>query len=220
MLICSSHKTFKEFSNIKILFLPTNSTSVIQPMDQEVIATLKAYYRKVLMKKIVDTIDQNTEFDLKLCLDQITLLDSLHYLSDAWNLISEETIKNTWNNSGLVLETVILENKFNAHLEELDNEFIYECSLLDNEISPFPEDDNLSVGDFCSQDDQIEESDDLVEFEQKESRASILQAIFILKKTMKEYSLPIYEELREIENKYQMIYSKLLSQQDIRLFYH
>ena len=37
--------------NVQIVFLPPNTTSLIQPMDQGVIATLKAFYRRITFAK-------------------------------------------------------------------------------------------------------------------------------------------------------------------------
>ena len=45
---CSSHPDLSHVNeNVQFLFLPPNTTSLIQPMDQGVIATLKALYQKI-----------------------------------------------------------------------------------------------------------------------------------------------------------------------------
>jgi hypothetical protein len=43
--------------HIKIIFLPENTTSIIQPCDQGIIKTLKSYYRKQMRKRIIDNIE-------------------------------------------------------------------------------------------------------------------------------------------------------------------
>uniref|UniRef100_A0A1A9VD98 HTH CENPB-type domain-containing protein n=1 Tax=Glossina austeni TaxID=7395 RepID=A0A1A9VD98_GLOAU len=40
----SSHSTDLCHRNIQLEFLPSNTTSLLQPLDQEIIATFKAYY--------------------------------------------------------------------------------------------------------------------------------------------------------------------------------
>ena len=43
---CPVHPVVDNLSNIKVVFLPPNTTSHLQPMDQGAIRSLKAYYRK------------------------------------------------------------------------------------------------------------------------------------------------------------------------------
>ena len=43
-------------------FLPPNTTSLIQPMDQGVIATVKALYRKITFSKAHETHETLAEF--------------------------------------------------------------------------------------------------------------------------------------------------------------
>ena len=50
---CQAHPIIDNLSHIKLVFLPPNTTSVSQPMDQGIIRCLKANYRKRLVKIIV-----------------------------------------------------------------------------------------------------------------------------------------------------------------------
>ena len=60
---CSSHPDLSHVNeNVQFLFLPPNTTSLIQPMDQGVIATLKALYKKITFAEAHRTHDTLVEF--------------------------------------------------------------------------------------------------------------------------------------------------------------
>ena len=59
---CSSHLQNLAFSNVKILFLPSNTTSKTQPMDAGVIKCLKGHYRVKLAKKVA-LVESNHKVD-------------------------------------------------------------------------------------------------------------------------------------------------------------
>ena len=42
---CPAHPTIDNLKSIDLIFLPLNTTSKLQPMDQRVIRSLKAYYK-------------------------------------------------------------------------------------------------------------------------------------------------------------------------------
>ena len=56
---CPAHPIIENLSHVKLVFLPPNTTSVSQPMDQGVIRCLKAHYRKRLVKLILRSLDSN-----------------------------------------------------------------------------------------------------------------------------------------------------------------
>lgn len=51
----------KTDKNIKILFLPPNTTCLIQPMGQGDIATFKKYYLRRSFKNLIDAIDNHSQ---------------------------------------------------------------------------------------------------------------------------------------------------------------
>ena len=84
---CSSHPKVEGLKAIKVYYLPPNTTSATQPMDQGIIKNLKVHYRRQLVNKLTHSIEAKTE-----CV--ITVLDALHYLRQAWDKVSAETIQN------------------------------------------------------------------------------------------------------------------------------
>jgi len=72
---CPAHPQILEIElkAIKIIHLPPNTTSKLQPMDMGIIKNLKFYYRKRIVKKFLEAIQKNKKYVLDI-LQAITLL--------------------------------------------------------------------------------------------------------------------------------------------------
>ncbi|CAC5376698.1 Cell division cycle protein 23 homolog [Mytilus coruscus] len=90
---CPAHPHVPGLKSIKLVFLPPNTTSVTQPMDQGVIRNLKLHYRKLVIKKQITAIDTKTEFTT-------TILDGIHMLNHAWSKATQTTIANCYHHAG------------------------------------------------------------------------------------------------------------------------
>ena len=64
-------------------FLPPNTTSKTQPMDQDVIRSLKAKYCRKIIKRLIQAVD------MKKKLPQTSILDAMQLLQSAWSEVSE-----------------------------------------------------------------------------------------------------------------------------------
>ena len=56
---CNPESMDDKFSNIKIVFLPKNTTSRLQPLDAGIIRNFKVKYRKYLVKYVLSRINYN-----------------------------------------------------------------------------------------------------------------------------------------------------------------
>ena len=54
---CHSEEIKNKYSNIKIIFLPANTTSKLQPLDLGIIQNFKLHYRKLFLQYIISRID-------------------------------------------------------------------------------------------------------------------------------------------------------------------
>lgn len=90
---CSTHPNEEELksSDGKIItkFLPPNVTSLIQPMDQEVLQTIKSCYRRKILEKLVLRDYGTSIIDF---LKDINLLKVSFMISSCWNDISCNTL--------------------------------------------------------------------------------------------------------------------------------
>lgn len=91
---CPAHPDV-ELEQIKLIFMPPNTSSKLQPMDQGVIHSLKCHYRKILLMKMLDAIDKNKSFS-------VDLLDAIHFIHLAWQKVSRETIANCFKHGGFL----------------------------------------------------------------------------------------------------------------------
>ena len=94
---CIAHKLmsvqFPEDPQFEILFLPPNTTTVIQPMDQGVILKAKRVFHCRMLRQVVSYSGNIQEF-----YDKYNLRDCINLLDEAWREVGVANIRNSWNN--------------------------------------------------------------------------------------------------------------------------
>ncbi|XP_076450165.1 uncharacterized protein LOC143286474 isoform X3 [Babylonia areolata] len=92
---CSSHK-IPDLKATKVLFLPANATSKLQPLDVGIIRNMKIHYRAAMVSKLLAHIDAGgTAEDF-----QFSLLGAVSLLKQSWNKVSPSTIANSFRSAG------------------------------------------------------------------------------------------------------------------------
>lgn len=117
---CPSHP-FIALSNVKLIYLPPNTTSRLQPLDMGVIHSLKSLYRIKIVQKLLALIEQKSEPNPK----DIKLIDALVMLKSSWAEVSEKTIQNCFAKSGFKLQTDDNETQNDDTIEETNDPFIW-----------------------------------------------------------------------------------------------
>ena len=79
-----------ERSNIKLVFLPPNVTSKLQPCDAGIIQAVKLRYRTKLLRRVAFLLD-NAELASDVA-KKVTLFGTILWLRHAWDSIEESTI--------------------------------------------------------------------------------------------------------------------------------
>jgi hypothetical protein len=87
---------------IKVIFLPANSTSLIQPCYEGIIRAFKAHYRREMCARITAEVDDiQDRSNASAAAKRISLLDALHLVAMPWKRLSEKTIENCFRKDGL-----------------------------------------------------------------------------------------------------------------------
>ena len=69
-------------SNIKIVFLPKNTTSRLQPLDTGIIRNFKVKYRKFLVKYVLSRINDNASAEE--IVQDVNILMAIRWVQRAW----------------------------------------------------------------------------------------------------------------------------------------
>ena len=84
--------------NVRIQWLPPNSTSLYQPLDQGILKNLKHHYRKQWLRFIIRGFEQNTD-----PFQKVSLHHAVHWVLHAWNQeVTNSTIQNCFRKSTLI----------------------------------------------------------------------------------------------------------------------
>ena len=140
-------------SKIWCVFLPPNTTSVIQPMDQGVLDTLKRYYRKKLMRTALSEVnDTKSMVEVK---KNITIHDAINWAAEAWAEERPYTIYSSWKNILPHLVNQCVEEVYQSNTSESEEDFplSYSVDTDYDELEAGHEilnDDEIIV--FCKQD--------------------------------------------------------------------
>lgn len=86
---CTPHTDLPSLKNVKIHFLPANTTSKLQPLDQGIIKNFKVHYRREVVQR-----------------SSINVLDAMTMASKAWNNVTTTTIKNCFQKCGFKVANV------------------------------------------------------------------------------------------------------------------
>ena len=92
---CPAHPADVRLTNIEVVFLPANTTAILQPMDAGVIHSFKRHYRRMLMERIVQRLDDGLDQTSSEASKHITVLDAIHLMKQAWtNKVTSKTVEN------------------------------------------------------------------------------------------------------------------------------
>lgn len=86
--------------DVKVMFLPSNTTSLIQPLNQGIISTFKLYYIRLTLKQMLDftqrcTGDNNS---IRAFWKSYNIMNTVENTNTAWNEVNNVTLNDAWKN--------------------------------------------------------------------------------------------------------------------------
>ncbi|XP_054711365.1 tigger transposable element-derived protein 6-like [Uloborus diversus] len=150
---CPAHPNVSsKLSNVNLIFLPPNTTSKLQPMDQGVIKNLKLHYRKRILRRLIWTLENEETnlhkvIDLRICVAE---------LAKVWeNDVLESTIRNCFAKAGFDILPEIEEQDVFPHIQQSWETLHSQGHITDGiHLNEFlTVDDRLIVADYPTDED-------------------------------------------------------------------
>lgn len=82
--------------NVRIEYLPANTTSLIQPMDQGIIATFKAVMVRYTFEWLLNELDSDNNITVLDIWKKYTMLDCLDFIRRALETLQQKTLAGCW----------------------------------------------------------------------------------------------------------------------------
>ncbi|KAL0213543.1 hypothetical protein RCL1_007169 [Eukaryota sp. TZLM3-RCL] len=158
-LICDNVSTHfidpeLELTHLEIIYLPPNTTSILQPLDAGIIRSIKAKYRKQYLMYILDELECDDSLHFDEANKQVSLLHALEWVSEAWEEISPQLIQNCWKKVNLLKEKHQIEIEEEEELQEIIDQIPLQERISSEEYSnPF----------FEREGGETEDEDDIVD---------------------------------------------------------
>lgn len=95
---CTGHPAAEllKKDNVSVFFLPPNCTSLIQPMDQGLLRSLKCLYKSDFLRRLLSSCNSGT--GIQQFSKDYNIRDAIFNAANSWDSVSQETLINSWQN--------------------------------------------------------------------------------------------------------------------------
>ena len=92
----SIEKLTSHDGRVKTMFLPANTTSILQSLNQEILEVLKRRYKKSLLCHIILENEMFTS-SVPDIVKALTIKDAIYWSAAAWEEVKSSSLKKSWN---------------------------------------------------------------------------------------------------------------------------
>ena len=97
---CHPPEVLQGYLNIKIVFLPANTTSKLQPLDLGIICNFKVHYRRFFLRYVVAKIDSASS--AAEIAKTVNVLVASRWVALAWREVKASTIQKCFKHAGIL----------------------------------------------------------------------------------------------------------------------
>ena len=90
----------KKLTHVSLEWFDPNTTSKLQPCDQGIIRSFKAWYRWLLTRWIIKKVETSANKDK---LDMPDMKEAIELVKEAWDKVTSKTIVNCWIHAGIFI---------------------------------------------------------------------------------------------------------------------
>ena len=211
---CPAHPIISNLRNIELAFFPANTTSILQPMDQSVIKSIKGHYRRKMLMDMIET-------DGKV---SINMLQAVNFLSKAWEEVTAATIQHSFRHAGLCssqetnqfdsednlplsewISQFDIPNNFNEDLqsyENIDEDVATTGTLTDEQIVDLVSKSQETPDNQDEEDDQVDKAESPPTIQQALDAAKLVEKFLLFNQDDSTTHLDMNRIHKIIQNKY------------------
>ena len=162
---CHPHSHADMFSNVKLAFLPKNSTSRSQPLDAGIIKAWKVKTKRKLLRYICSQVDSNNKASE--IVKSVHLLQAIQWGKQAWDEVDQETVQKCFKKVGLSPDEVDMEEGIDDPFEGEDMMSLEElCAKLGTT-------ETATAQEFVDADDEVPSCPETIDISQPSWRAEL-----------------------------------------------
>ncbi|KFD62493.1 hypothetical protein M514_25343 [Trichuris suis] len=155
---CHPRTLVDMYSEITVLYLPANTTAILQPMDQGVISIFKSYYLRNTFRKAILVIDRDSsggsgQSKLNTFWKGFTILGAIKKIRDSWEEIKMSTLKGVWKK--LIPSLIDDSERLEGLVEEVTEDVVQIGRQLELQVEPEDVNELLQSHDIAFTDEEL-----------------------------------------------------------------